>query len=96
MPWSNVSGDEFVVFMVHINKNPERLIEEKVIQVNRTLWDDSDGLPRVTLSAGVSYGTTKDAKEMFSQADTALYYVKDHGRNGCCFYTEDLGKGKDV
>ena len=91
-----VGGDEFVVFMVHINKNPERLIEEKVIQVNRTLWDDSDGLPRVTLSAGVSYGTTKDAKEMFSQADTALYYVKDHGRNGCCFYTEDLGKGKDV
>ena len=23
---------------------------------------------------------------MFRQADLALYYVKEHGRSGCCFY----------
>jgi len=33
---------------------------------------------------------------MFRQADTALYYVKENGRNGCCIYSEVLkGKKRD-
>ena len=30
------------------------------------------------------------SEEMFRQADIALYYVKDHGRDGCCFYSDAL------
>ncbi len=32
---------------------------------------------------------------MFRQADLALYYVKEHGRSGCCFYHHSLpGKAR--
>jgi predicted signal transduction protein with EAL and GGDEF domain len=31
-----------------------------------------------------------DPDVMFQRADTALYYMKENGRNGCCFYTDDL------
>ena len=89
-----IGGDEFVVFMVHTTGTPKQLITRKVVSINRTLADGKDDLPPITLSAGVSYRTAgKDPEEMFRQADIALYYVKDHGRDGCCFYSDAL-KGK--
>ncbi len=90
-----IGGDEFVTFMVHINSDPRILIEHKVMQINQDLQDSIDGVPAISLSAGVALGSeeNRDATEMFRQSDTALYFVKDHGRNGCCFYTDDL-KGK--
>ena len=58
---------------------------------------ETDGLPPVSLSVGVSLCPGgDDPKDMFRQADTALYFVKDHGKNGCCFYREDLGMKKPV
>ncbi|MER2056753.1 MAG: GGDEF domain-containing protein [Clostridia bacterium] len=89
-----IGGDEFVVFMVHATSNLRKLITRKVVSINRTLADEQDDLPPITLSAGVSCQTAgEDPEEMFRQADIALYYVKDHGRDGCCFYSDAL-KGK--
>lgn len=92
-----IGGDEFVVFMVHVNGEKKQLIENKVRQINRDLKAGEDGLPPVTLSAGVSINPDGDDRSaMFRQADIALYYVKDHGRDGCCFYTKELGEAKPV
>ncbi len=89
-----IGGDEFVVFMVHASDNSEQLITQKVIRINEELNREADGLPRITLSAGVSYRPeVTDPEERFRQADLALYYVKEHGRDGCCFYSDAL-KGK--
>ena len=89
-----IGGDEFVVFMVHTNDRPEQLITRKVIKINQDLDEETDDLPKVTLSAGVSFNPEgEDPAEMFRQADIALYYVKEHGRDGCCFYSDAL-KGK--
>ena len=89
-----IGGDEFMVFMVHVNGDKRQLIENKVKQINRDLSAGADGLPPVTLSVGISFNPeNNDSKEMFRQADIALYYVKDHGRDGVCFYTDEL-KGK--
>lgn len=86
-----IGGDEFVVFMVHTTGNPNELITRKVVKINEDLQREEDGLPPITLSAGVSYCPDgEDPAEMFRQADIALYYVKDHGRDGCCFYSEKL------
>ncbi len=49
-------------------------------------------MPQVTLSAGVSFGVAEDPAEMFRRADVALYYVKEHGRNGCCFWMPELDR----
>ena len=89
-----IGGDEFVVFMVHLKHDPKKLIESKIRRINRDLADESDGLEAISLSAGIScHPDIKDPEEMFRQADIALYYVKDHGRDGVCFYSEKL-KGK--
>ena len=89
-----IGGDEFVVFMAHVSGDKRQLIENKVKQINRDLSAGADGLPPVTLSVGVSFNPEgNDSKEMFRQADIALYYVKDHGRDGVSFYTDEL-KGK--
>ena len=73
------------------DKEPVQLIENKVARINQDLSVESDGVPPISLSVGVSYhpeGIEPD--EMFREADTALYYVKENGRSGCCFYTDKL------
>ena len=89
-----IGGDEFVVFMVHTVNEPRQLITNKVIRINQELAGTEDGLPGVSVSAGVSFSPVGgEPAELFRQADVALYYVKDHGREGCCFYSEKM-KGK--
>ena len=86
-----IGGDEFMVLMVHVNKNVRHLIENKVMQINRELSDTEDGLPPITVSVGVAMDKdADDPQRLFHDADVALYYVKDHGRNGCCFYEPDM------
>ena len=82
-----IGGDEFVVLMVHVDQNIRPLIESKVEQINDELSSGGDGLPPITMSVGVSMcHDTDNPQDMFHQADIALYHVKDHGRNGCCFF----------
>ena len=82
-----IGGDEFMVLMVHISKDVRHLIEHKVIQINEDLANTEDGLPPVSVSVGVALCREADnPQELFHDADVALYYVKDHGRHGVCFY----------
>ena len=86
-----IGGDEFMVFMVHVTRNIRHLVERKVMQINADLAENTEGLPSISLSAGVSLGREDgNPEQMFQEADTALYYVKDHGRNGCCFYNPEM------
>ena len=86
-----IGGDEFMVLMVHVSPDVRHLIETKVIEINRDLSDTEDGLPEVSVSVGVAMCTDASSpQEMFHDADVALYYVKEHGRNGCCFYEPEM------
>lgn len=86
-----IGGDEFMVLMVHVNKDVRHLIENKVIQINEELSHTEDGLPPVTVSVGVAMcRDTNNPQELFHDSDVALYYVKEHGRNGCCFYEPEM------
>ena len=90
-----IGGDEFTVFMVNLKDSPEELIRRKVDQINEALADTSDGSPAVSMSVGIAIGDGEtDSQELFRRADTALYYVKENGRNGCCFYEKGM-KMKD-
>ncbi len=89
-----IGGDEFVVFMVHVDNGVRFLIENKVAEINRELSSGADDLPEMSVSVGVSLNNEeRPPQDMFHEADVALYYVKDNGRNGCCFYSPDM---KDV
>ena len=86
-----IGGDEFVILMVHVNEDVRHLLESKVIQINRDLADAQDGLPPLSVSVGIAMCDDKASpQEMFHSADIALYYVKENGRNGCCFYNPGM------
>ncbi len=51
------------------------------------LLNPKDDLPPVSLSVGAAFADRENPGEsIFKDADKALYYVKEHGRNGCSFY----------
>ena len=86
-----IGGDEFAVLMIHVDKRTRALIKKKIEQINRDLCDTADGLPSITLSAGVAFcrdgGTMQD---VLNEADIALYHVKHNGKDGCCFYESGM------
>ena len=82
-----IGGDEFAVIMVHAGSDLRPQVEGKIQRINHILQNPEDDLPKVSLSVGVAFGDRKKATDdIFKDADTALYRVKDNGRNGCAFY----------
>lgn len=82
-----IGGDEFVVIMVHTENSQEKLIVNKIGQINDELADTGDGLPAVSVSVGVAHGTQAgDLNALFECADSALYETKKNGRNGYTFF----------
>ena len=82
-----IGGDEFAVIMVQMTSDLSYTITQKIAEINRLLANPEDGTPAVSLSVGVAFTDRKNRGEsLFKDADSALYYTKEHGRNGCHFY----------
>ena len=80
-------GDEFVVVMTRVNSSMGQLVVNKVKRANELLSNPKDDLPPVTLSVGVAFSDrSKPQGDIFSDADTALYRVKQNGRGNCAIY----------
>lgn len=79
-----IGGDEFAVIMVDMTRELYYTITDKIAEINRQLAICEEGLPAVSLSAGVAFSDENGQKEsLFKAADHALYYTKKHGRSGC-------------
>lgn len=82
-----LGGDEFVVVMTRADSSMSRLVMDKIAAANSILLHPEDGLPETSLSVGVAFSDRKDpAGNIFKDADTALYKVKQQGRCGCVVY----------
>lgn len=82
-----IGGDEFAVVMIDVSESLRGTVEEKLNALKESLANDSDGFPAVTLSIGVAFSDrTAPGDSIFEDADSALYYVKNNGRNGSRFY----------
>lgn len=87
-------GDEFTVFLPNIGKQE---LEDKIIRLRRLyageVAQEEDG-HWVTCSVGASrYGVDGvTLKELLKNADSALYYVKENGRDGYAICTEPIKK----
>ena len=80
-------GDEFVVVMTRVNSSMAQLVTNKISRANAILFNPKDDLPPVTLSVGVAFSDRpKPQGDIFADADTALYRVKQNGRGGCAIY----------
>ena len=82
-----IGGDEFAVIMVEMNSGLRYTIEEKMDAVREHLAEEKDGLPKVSLSVGIAFSDRENPeKSLFEDADQALYYVKENGRDGYRFF----------
>ena len=79
-----IGGDEFAVIMVDMSRELYYTIPDKIAEINGLLAVPEDGLPAVSLSAGVAFSDENDFRgSLFRAADSALYTAKAHGRCGC-------------
>ena len=92
---ARIGGDEFVVLMADICEDQKDVIQKKVEQMNEFLSHPSDGLPPMSLSVGVAFSNNGYNEELYKKADKALYFVKEHGRDGCCFFDEKMMDVRD-
>ena len=82
-----IGGDEFAVIMVNSASDKRCTIQKKIEEANEELSNPTDSLPAVSLSVGVAFSDRKNPNGSISNdADTALYYIKEHGRHNCGFY----------
>ena len=84
-----IGGDEFVVFMVHSSNMKRKMIESKMDQINSELGNTSDGLPPVSISAGIVNGKdVTDTSHLFEKTDKAMYASKMNGKHTYTFYSK--------
>jgi diguanylate cyclase (GGDEF)-like protein len=82
-------GDEFAVVVTDITLEHAPVIEKKITAINRILQRPEDGLPRVSLSVGAAFSADGFHKDLYRQADQALYRTKANGRCGFSLYLFD-------
>ncbi|MEO0751758.1 MAG: diguanylate cyclase [Pseudomonadota bacterium] len=91
-------GDEFVLILPGVIDAPQitSLAQRLVSEIEVPIPFGSDEL-HVSASVGISIATdlaTADPDLMMEQADSALYAVKEEGRNGFRIYTPEMGPGE--
>ena len=84
-----IGGDEFAVIVTNVSPSLKNVIVEKINQIVKDLFDDSDGLPKTTLSIGVAFSDALEPEEtLYKAADRALYLAKERGRD-CYAFSDD-------
>lgn len=84
-------GDEFAVIMTDIVPEQQYVVAERIEGVKAALRaTPEDGLPEVTLSIGAAFSAQRRAGDnLFKMADRALYRVKEAGRDGYAFFSDE-------
>lgn len=81
-----IGGDEFAVIMSNADSSLKALVRDKLREIAAALAMPGEGMPPVTLSAGVAFADQLiPDTDLFKSADLALYEVKNGARNGCGF-----------
>ncbi|MCR5189652.1 MAG: GGDEF domain-containing protein, partial [Treponema sp.] len=99
-----IGGDEFCVFICLKNtvKDAHSIIEQKADTMREILveyYTDGKASVAITPSIGISIypEQASDFKTLFKMADTALYKVKNSGKNNYLFYDKKMGfQGESV
>ena len=90
---ARLAGDEFVVLCEQVEQPVAMsVLAERINDVLRQPTDDSGTPLFVTASIGVAIGngSTHSADDLLRCADTAMYAVKEKGRDGWQFFSESL------
>ncbi len=85
---ARIGGDEFAVIIPDMTPDMKSILSNKINFLNETLQHPKDGLPQISLSVGAAFSENGFTDDLYNKADTALYYVKEHGRCGYSIYGE--------
>lgn len=92
---ARLGGDEFTILLCDI-KNPENSarISQRILNAIPTTWSIEGEDVSVTASIGISVfpddGSTSET--LLKNANSAMYYAKDRGKNTYQFYMESLNR----
>ncbi len=74
---SRIGGDEFCIIMPGTDQSQGTKFRDKIIEINRELEQTSEGLPPVTISAGIAFWDRPNPQgSIFKDADTTLLDLK--------------------
>ena len=80
-------GEEFLIIF---NTSDIQAVKKRVSKMNRKFNENSMNL-NLSFSAGISrYDGTKKVTDVVKEADIALYYVKNHGKNNSAIFNDDM------
>lgn len=88
-----LGGDEFVILLAELKQTEEAaLAAEKIIQAFVSPFQIEENEVYITPSIGISIfpNDGEDRETLLKQADTAMYYAKEQGRNNYRFFTSML------
>lgn len=89
-----IGGDEFAVIVMDAVGEEQDTIMSKITAINEILTHPDDGLPVVSLSVGGAFSNAGFTKDLYRNADAALYEVKEQGRCGCRLQALALNSGE--
>lgn len=89
-----MGGDEFAVLMQDAGREVGEIVKKKVAAINQKLQKPEKDLPPLSISVGGAFSDSGYNRNLYMNADSALYRVKGAGRSGCAFYGEDYAGGK--
>lgn len=92
-----LGGDEFAVCVMYQAFDEQTLRDfiakkaDKICQANRRTYTDGASEVSITSSVGISYAPDMGGsfEELYTRADAALYYSKEHGKNQYHIYTDE-------
>ncbi len=86
-------GDEFVILIEKFeNEKFVRSIATKIIEALQEKFKVLDYKLSISASVGISIFPSDGSSsiELIKHADLSMYYAKEHGRNGFCFFSKEL------
>lgn len=91
---SRFGGDEFLILIIEENEEEIKKHIDEIIQVFDKAFYHGIRENHLTCSVGVTLypNDGKDINQLLINADTAMYQVKQSGRNHCLFYNDDMKK----
>ena len=82
-----ISEDEFAVLMSRVTGAMKQTVVDKLDLVNSRLQEPAEGVPAVSVSAGVAFGDRKNPQgDIFHDADLALNRLREAKESGCAVY----------
>ncbi len=87
---ARLGGDEFVVIAMLEDKKQAASLAKKILaKISRPVaYKDASLQTSCSMGISLSYDLNSNFEQLYAQADTALYYIKDHGKDAFGFAGE--------